>query len=210
MTSSPSLSFEFVEQGRLVFLRLQGALDEGSRLAERTPPFAERKLVVNLEGITRVTAPGSRDWVGWVHAQEARENSLHLMRCSPAVMAPLRRIRNFCGERGHLVSFQAPYFCPPCKSEHVENLLSSMLAPDAGAPTAICHGCSEPMVFDEPLETYLPGLLRHAQRPVDPDVLSAIQRFGDGNLATAVATLQEISAGRLSSPSRYLTPTSEG
>ncbi|MDQ3262151.1 MAG: hypothetical protein M3Y59_00610 [Myxococcota bacterium] len=209
MISSSSLTFDFVEQGRLVFLRLQGALDEGSRLEERTPAFVERKLVVNLEGITRVTAPGVRDWVRWVHAQEARENSLHLMRCSPSVMGPLRRIRNFCGEKGHLVSFRAPYFCPPCKSEHVETLLTSMLSLETAAPISICHGCSEPMDFDEPLETYLPTLLRHAQRPVDPDVLAAIQRFGDGNLATAVATLQEISAGRLSSPSRYLTPTSE-
>jgi len=203
------LAIDFVEQGRLVLVRLQGPLDEESRLAERTPAFTGRKLVLNLQGISRVSAPGLRDWVRWVQRLETDGNSLHLVGCSPAVMSQATGVRNFCGETGHLISFQAPYFCRPCHGEHAENVLSSMLSTQGALPTAICHRCSEAMEFDAPPEIYRSLIRDHASRAVDPDVLAAIQRFGDGHLATAVATLQEISAGKLSSPSRYLTPHDE-
>lgn len=210
MTRTSALQLEFVEQGRLVFIRLEGALDERSRLEERTPAFAGRKIVLNLEKVAPVTPLGVRDWVRWVEGLEAADNSLHLVRCSPAVMSQLKRVRNFCGAHGHLVSFQAPYFCAPCNVEHSENLLSSMLTVQGGPPIAMCHGCGDAMEFDDTLESYDGVMRTHSARPVDPEVSTAVNRFGDGHLATAVAALQDISAGRLSSPSRYLTPPRNG
>lgn len=199
------LQVDFVEHGRVVLVRLTGALDERNTLRDRTPPFSERKLVVNLEKVTLVNAFGVRDWIRWIEAQEAAGNSVHLVRCSVPVMAQLKQVQNFCGRGGHLISFFAPYHCGHCHGDRDEPLLSSMLRADR-PPPSLCLGCGGGMAFDDGLESYGRILKDHSPRPIDPDVASALNRLGDVQLATAVATLQEISAGRLSSPSRYFTP----
>lgn len=204
-----TLQVDFVEHGRVVLVRLAGTLDERSALQERTPPFEQRKLVVNLEKVTAVNGFGVRDWIRWVEAQEAGENSLHLVRCSVPVMAQLKAVHNFCGRGGHLISFFAPYHCGHCAGEHDEPLLSSMLR-DGQPPPSLCLGCGGGMRFDDALEGYQRVLRDHARRTVDPEVAAALSKLGDVQLATAVATLQEISAGRLSSPSRYFTPMPGG
>lgn len=209
MSEQTPFQLDFVEQGRVVLVRVQGALDESNVLAERTPPFTHRKLVVNLERVHRMNAFGLRDWIRWTQAQEAAGNSLHLVRCSVAVMAQLKGVQNGCGRGGHLISFFAPYHCPPCGAERDEPILTSMLR-ESGPPPSLCLGCGDGMAFDDALESYQHLLKEHAQRPIDQDVATALHRLGDVQLATAVATLQEISSGRLSSPSRYFTPSPSG
>lgn len=207
--AAPPLQLDFVEHGRVVFIRAQGALDEHNALADRTPPFTGRKLVVNLEKVSRVNAFGVRDWIRWAEAQERAGNSLHLVRCSIPVMAAARSARNFSGGGGHLISFFAPYHCAPCSTDTEEPVLSSMLRA-AGPPPALCVGCGGALAFDDALEGYERLAKDHATKPVDPEVAAALNRLGDVQLATAVATLQEISSGRLSSPSRYFTPEPHG
>lgn len=206
MSSDPSsLQLDFVEHGRVVLVRMQGALDERCGLLERTPPFSQRKLVLNLERIERMNRFGFRDWIRWCARQEEQGNSLHLVRCSVRVMSHFKGAHNFAGRGGHLISFLSPWSCGHCKAERDEPILSSMLRPE-GPPPSLCVGCGAPMALDEAPEAYS-GILRdHAPRPVDADVASALGRLGDVQLATAAATLQEISSGRLSSPSRYFTP----
>lgn len=200
------LELNFVEHGRVVLVRLQGPLDEHNQLLDRTPPFDKRKLVVNLEQVDRVNPFGVRDWIRWTQAQEAAGNSLHLVRCSVPVMTELKRVQNFCGRGGHLISFLAPFHCGGCSHDHDEPILSSMLRAKT-PPPALCHGCGGTMRFDDALEGYARIVQDHAVRPVDPEVATAMSKLGDVDLATAVATLQEISSGRLSSPSRYFTPS---
>lgn len=207
MTTPQPLQLELVDQGSLVFLRLEGEVDESNQLAERTASLSGRKIVVNAEKVSRINSCGVRDWIVWVQGLEARGNSVHLVRCSPAIVSQVKMVRNFCGAFGHVVSFLAPYYCPTCDSEHEENLLASMIRDSTSAPTAICESCGEPMEFDDLLETYDSIVKAHAGRPIDPEVADAVNRFGDGHLATAVAELHGISTGRISSTPRVTATT---
>jgi hypothetical protein len=201
------LQLDFVVQGSLVLVRLEGVLDEENKLGARTPSFSGRKLLFNLEKVHRINSCGARDWVRWIEGLEAEGNQLHFVRCSPAFIRHARQVRNFCGEKGHIVSLLAPYWCESCSAATNENVLAAMLGDLREAPWAICDGCGEPMDFDEPLESYRAIAERHAARPVDPDITQALNKFGDGHLVTAVAELQGLSMGRLWSGPKYTTPT---
>ena len=154
-----------------------------------------RKILVNMVKVERINSCGVRDWVRWLQSLESRDNTIHLVACSPAVVAQLNMVRNFCGARGHVVSFQAPYYCETCDREHRETFLSSSLGTTSDAPLALCESCGEPMTFDDMEASYFAFLRDHGSRTVDPEVQAAMNKFEDVHLATKVAALKEISSG---------------
>jgi len=190
-----ALFFDVMERGNLVLVRLDGVINEDNRLQERMAPVLGRKILVHMGKVERINSCGVRDWVLWLQELESQGNSVHLIQCSPVVVSQVNMVRNFCGHRGHVVSFQAPYFCETCDREHREVFLTSALGPQPAAPTALCENCGEPMQFDDLEESYFAFLKEHGNRPVDPEVQTSMNRFDDMHLATKVAALKEISTG---------------
>lgn len=195
MQRPQALFFDVMERGNLVLVRLDGVINEDNRLQERMAPVGGRKILVHMGKVERINSCGVRDWVLFLQGLEAQGNSVHLIQCSPVVISQVNMVRNFCGARGHVVSFQAPYFCETCDREHRETFLTSALGPTPSAPIALCENCGEPMQFDDLEESYFAFLKDHGSRPVDAEVQSSMNRFDDMHLATKVAALKEISAG---------------
>lgn len=196
-----ALFFDLMERGNLVLVRLDGAITEDNRLQERMALVQGRKILINLAKVERINSCGVRDWVRWLQQLESQGNSIHLVACSPAVVAQLNMVRNFCGARGHVVSFQAPYYCETCDRELRETYLSSSIGASNEAPPALCVSCGLPMQFDDLEASYFAFLREHGPRPVDPEVQSSMNKFEDVHLATKVAALKEISSGtRIGTP----------
>ena len=189
------LFFDLMERGNLVLVRLDGAITEDNRLQERMTLVQGRKVLINLAKVERINSCGVRDWVRWLQRLESQGNSIHLVACSPAVVAQLNMVRNFCGARGHVVSFLAPYYCETCDREHRETYLSTNIGSSNEAPPALCVTCGEPMQFDDLEASYFAFLRDHSVRPLDPEVQASMNKFEDVHLATKVAALKEISTG---------------
>jgi anti-anti-sigma regulatory factor len=184
-----------MERGNLVLIRLDGSINEDNRLQERMTPLSGRKILVHLGKVERINSCGVRDWVRWLQGLEAQGNSIHLVQCSPAIISQVNMVRNFCGSRGHVVSFQAPYFCETCDREYRETFLASAVGARPQAPVALCESCGEPMQFDDLEESYFAFLREHSARAVDPEVQASMNRFDDMHLATKALALKEISTG---------------
>ncbi len=195
MQRPQALFFDMMERGNLVLVRLDGVINEDNRLPERMAPVVGRKILVHMAKVERINSCGVRDWVRWLQSLEAQGNTVHLIQCSPVVISQVNMVRNFCGDRGHVVSFQSPYFCETCDREHREVFLTNALGPQPTAPVALCENCGEPMQFDDLEESYFAFLREHGSRTVDPEVQTSMNRFDDMHLATKVAALKEISTG---------------
>ena len=187
-----SLFFDAVEQGDLVFVRLDGIIDEGNGLAGRLAELSGRKILLNMAKVERINSCGVRDWVRWIEALEGNQNGIFLVQCNPVVVAQINMVRNFCGARAHVVSFQAPYFCSHCQKEHRETVVTSTVGAAARPPEAVCETCGEVMEFDDLPESYFSFTRDHGQRPMDPDVHRSMNKFEDAQLATKVAALKQI------------------
>lgn len=197
MTATQALHLDTLDEGDLVLVRLGGVINEDNRLVERLGAMSGRTVLLHLQRVERINSCGVRDWVHWVRAMEAQGNKLHLIRCSPPIVAQVNMVKNFCGDDGHVVSFLAPYFCGNCERDHHETLFSSAVASAQEAPVAICETCGEPMQFDDLAESYFSFTRVHGARPVANAVMEAIQKFGDAQMATTIAALKELSsAGR--------------
>jgi anti-anti-sigma regulatory factor len=192
--SSQSLFHDLIEQDPYIFVRFDGVIDEDNGLAEQLPEAQGKTILVDLARVSRINSCGVRDWVRWARALESRGNQLYLVGCCPAVVAQLNMVQNFCGDRGRVISFQAPYFCGSCDRDHREQLAAAGMLPDDSPPELVCELCGEPLEFDDLPTSYL-AFLRDHNGPLDPKVAQALSRFQESDLAKKVAALKEISSG---------------
>src|SRR5262245_33231983 len=180
-TAGPTLVFEAAEQGSVVMAQLAGMINEDNALDERLTAIKGKGVLIDLANIERINSCGVRDWIRFAQRLEAAGNALYLLRCSPVVVAQLNMVRNFCGERGHVVSFQAPYFCPNCDEERTETFESSKLNTNTNTePAADCPTCGSRMEFDDLPDLYFAFARIHGGKTVPPEVQSAAARFQDG------------------------------
>lgn len=206
-----SLFVEVVEQANLVFVRLEGVINEDNRLPERVPSISGKKLLVHVGKVERINSCGVRDWVRWIQGLELRQNSVHVIDCSPVLVAQMNMVRNFFGARGRVVTFQAPYYCASCEREHRETFTTATLGVPTEAPEALCEKCGELLVFDDIPENYFEFTRQHSAAPVDQEVDAAISRFKEVQLATKVAALKDVSSGsRVSQNTQLKSSTSSG
>lgn len=179
-----ALVFEAAEQGSMVLAQLVGVINEDNALHERLTSTSGKGVLIDLGKVERINSCGVRDWIRFAQRLEAAGNNLYLLRCSPVVVAQLNMVRNFCGEKGHVVSFQAPYFCPNCDEERTETFESSRLNTDA-EPSANCPTCGGKMEFDDLPDLYFAFARIHGGKTVPPEVQTAAARFQDGAGASA-------------------------
>lgn len=108
-----------------VALRLEGVIDEQSRLAEIVEQMRAHRgletLIIDMGGITRLNSVGVRDWVLALRALREIFAKVQLMDCTPPVMNEVNFVRNF-SEGTIITSFQAPLFCTRCSKESVATI----------------------------------------------------------------------------------------
>jgi anti-anti-sigma regulatory factor len=175
-TAGPALVFEAAEQGSVVMAQLAGVINEDNLLEERLTATKGKGVLIDLANVERINSCGVRDWIRFAQRLEAAGNNLYLLRCSPVVVAQLNMVRNFCGEKGQVLSFQAPYFCPNCDEERTETFPASNVAAGT-SPDATCPTCKGPMEFDDLPDLYFAFAKIHGQRSVPPEIQTAMQNF---------------------------------
>lgn len=198
--AAKSFFLEMVPQDNLLFVRMDGSINEDSRLLDHKVSVADTKVLINLAHVERINSCGVRDWIRWISDLESRANTPFLIQCSPTVVAQINVVRNFCGARGQVVSFMAPYFCPSCDREHRELLTTAQVKKDGGAPQAVCEVCGSPMEFDDLADLYFAFARDEAAKPVDAEVLRFMNKFDDAHLATKLAALKELTSSGLATP----------
>jgi len=175
-TAGPALVFEAAEQGSVVMAQLAGVINEDNLLEERLTATRNKGVLIDLANVERINSCGVRDWIRFAQRLEAAGNNLYLLRCSPVVVAQLNMVRNFCGEKGLVVSFQAPYFCNNCDEERTETFPAANVA-EGTSPEAVCPVCKGPMEFDDIPGLYFGFAKLHGPRAVPPEIQTAMENF---------------------------------
>jgi len=178
-TAGPALVFEAAERGSVVMAQLVGVINEDNSLEERLTSTRGKGVLIDLASVERINSCGVRDWIRFAQRLEAAGNALYLFRCSPVVVAQINMVRNFCGDKGQVVSFQAPYFCPNCDEERTETFPSEKMS-QGTSPSATCPTCKGPMEFDDLPDLYFAFTRLHAARVVPPEIQAAMEVLKGG------------------------------
>jgi DNA-directed RNA polymerase subunit RPC12/RpoP len=163
-------------------LRLAGVIDESfnrSRLVEGRQGF----LVLDLDGVKRITSYGVREWVA---AMSEAQGLCFFIRCRPAIVSQFNMVGNFAG-RGQLVSLYAPYACTRCGAEF--ELLVDRRRRTGGSlsPSLVtCPQCQATAELDDIPETFFSYALL-APPPALPPLAAAIV---DGPKGASIARLR--------------------
>jgi len=151
-------------------IKLAGVLDEDNRLTELSDRVGAGRTVINLGDIDRINSCGIRDWVNWLAGLEARGIQPVFVECSPAIVAQLNLVKNFCGG-GIVKSFYVPYHCPNCDEEKLLLLdVADIGPPPHEPPTCRCDDCESVMQFDDMPDQYFAFLTnRHRESAKELD-----------------------------------------
>ncbi|MBI3180584.1 MAG: protein kinase [Myxococcales bacterium] len=153
--------------GRLV--KLSGDIDERfDRKQLAVGPLGV--LVLDLDGVNRITSYGVRNWLEVVGGLSA--DYYCFSRCRPQIMAQFNTVSGFAG-RGELISFYLPYQCGKC-GRQVELLFDARFdVPPAEPPPVPCPSCGAMAEFDDDPSVYF-EYAKSVLRPSPPPLVDAL------------------------------------
>ncbi len=185
-------------------VRLSGSLDEHSDLDEITARVVGAEVLINLSGVERINSTGTRDWVNWLAALEARGVRPTLVACSPAVVNQLNLVKNFAG-RAIVKSFQTPYHCAACSLDKLLLVNVSEMRGRATPPPCTCDDCGKAMVLADETGTYF-SFVDHVQdtKPVAKVDASELARGSNTSVGDNESSGSRPSGSGLTPSSPYL------
>lgn len=182
--SGPTLLVEALEHAGALCLRLEGTINEDSRLPERVHSVVGKRVLIHLGKVYRINSCGVRDWVRWIHGLEAKRNEVYFLDCSPAMVAQMNMVANFLGAEGRVLSLQAPYYCESCEEERQETFAAARFAEKVDVPEAICEICGELLSFDAIPQSYFQFIRGRPSPQLSPEVEAVAADFVAGKLTT--------------------------
>ncbi|MBI3181972.1 MAG: protein kinase [Myxococcales bacterium] len=132
---------------------------------------AHGPLVLDLDGVGRITSFGVRAWLEALGRVRA-DLYYCFVRCRPQVLIQFNMVAGFAG-RGELLSFYVPYLCGECgrESEVLVDLLKDALTSEP--PPIACSACGGKAEIDDDPATYFEYAMR-APRPNPPAAVEAL------------------------------------
>ena len=179
-SAAPEITRIEVPGGLLV--RVRGVLD-GSFHGFGIPAGYNEELVLDLDGVQRVTSAGVRGWLS-SKVELERASAVWLARVPPCVVAQLNAVAGFAGKAA-VVSLYLPYLCSACGEESrvlldLRQNWDVVLSRPGQAP---CPKCGTPADLDEDPGVYL-GCVARAPRPVISAVAARLLREDVGREST--------------------------
>jgi len=137
-------------------LVIQGAIDKTAGLTALLEQARDRRLVLDLGGITFINSLGVRDWIRMQAAAQRGGIAVELRRVAEPLVHQLNMIIATRGA-ARVTSFFAPYACDTCGRE--DSLLIDAIAHARGLsqlepPAMSCAECGAQMVFNDFPERY--------------------------------------------------------
>jgi hypothetical protein len=168
LTESPKFRIEFEVTDDHGVARPVGVIDEDVNFgvlldAMEVLGVPLKSLVIDLGHVERLNSSGIREWLLLLeklqpplHVTLSNVNQLMIEQASiiPGVLGPAEWT---------IDSFQAPYFCQTCKSDHSVSMQPSQVKFPDGHPKPpgfTCPKCSNPLQFDWLEEEYFAFLKR--------------------------------------------------
>ncbi len=111
----------------------------------------EKKLRVNLGGVTRLNSTGVREWLRFV--RELKIDTFVLEECTVPFVQQIGMIFNMAPPSS-VLSIYLPFFCQAC-NHSVSVLAATQAARDVATTPDRCPKCGGDMEFDELPEVYL-------------------------------------------------------
>jgi serine/threonine protein kinase len=178
------------ENGRVI--KLSGAIDESLDPGALDAQGAYA-VMVDLDGVHRITSYGVRQWTRGVSALKA--DYVGFVNCHPAVLAQFNMVAGFAGP-GELISFYAPFACGACGKEfeilidlrrEYTRVRSLSLGPMR------CPACGEPAELDDLPDAYLayvaskpqpqpPPLFSQSDEPATASASLRVQKHIEGDV----------------------------
>ncbi len=157
-------------------LRLSGVIDTNFP-GDALVAAAQGAVVLDLDGVTRISSYGVRQWVKTV--KDLPSTYCGFVRARPALVMQFNLMANFAG-KGELLSLYLPYVCPDCEA-FTERLVDVRAEHDTLAryqpPSTPCSACQKPADFDDLAESYL-AYAGKAPRPNPPDAVARLVATG--------------------------------
>ena len=146
-----AVTSERIELGNVVCLKLTGIIDESLDAAAifRDLPA---NVVLDLQGIKRITSFGVRQWSDAMKMLKSNVQHLYLLRAPSCFIDQLNMVLNF-GGRAEVITATALYFCEKCQEERavpIDVLGEHALLLSGAAPAAPCPTCNTPMARSSP------------------------------------------------------------
>src|ERR1041384_1522966 len=91
-------------------LVLKGGIDESAKISDRLEHPRDRRLVLDLGGITFINSLGVRDWIRMQGTAQGSDTAIELRRVSEPLVHQLNMIIATRGS-ARVTSFFAPYAC---------------------------------------------------------------------------------------------------
>lgn len=148
-------------------------------------------LLIDLEGVKRVSSNGVREWIRALKATP--RTYLGFVRARPAVVSQFNMVNKFAAG-GELLSFYAPYVCSGCQKEF--ELLIDVKAAHAQlaafeAPPAKCPACGAAGTFDDLPASYFSYVAGSAV-PAPPPIVDQLLGAGSNAARSSLKVEKEI------------------
>ncbi len=163
-------------------MRLSGEIDADFASRAMVDGLAGA-VVVDLDGVRRITSFGVREWVAALRSLAA--DVYCFVNARPALVSQFNMVAGFAGN-GALVSMYLPYLCEHC--DHESEVLIDLRHDDehvarGEAPVHRCEACGEEAEFDDSPEAYFSFV--SSQRP--PKLARELEGIVDRALGKAPA-----------------------
>ena len=135
---------------------LRGPIDEGTALTGLLERARDRRLVLDLGGVTFINSLGLRDWIRMLAGAQRAAIAIELRRVAEPIVHQMNMILAARGG-ARVVSFFAPYLCGGCGREDavlLETAAHAAALARRTAPRVTCTECGDPMEFNDFPERY--------------------------------------------------------
>jgi hypothetical protein len=145
-----SLAIERRQEGKTLYLKLVGSIDEGADYSAADIKGVDR-VIFDFEDIKLINSTGLQRWIKFLTSIPGSV-AVSFRRCAIRVVTQINMFPGFLGNRQVAIeSFFAPYFCEKCDSSCDILIETQKHIPDLShpvAPNMQCPRCQGPVEFD--------------------------------------------------------------
>ncbi len=170
-----AVSSERIELGNVVCLKLAGIIDESLDAAAIFHDLPAN-VVLDLQGIKRITSFGVRQWSDAMKMLKSNVQHLYLLRAPSCFIDQLNMVLNF-GGRSEVITATALYFCEKCQEERavpIDVLGDHALLLSGAAPAAPCPTCSTPMALEDDPQQAFRYVANYGAKTLSGEVVSLL------------------------------------